>query len=75
MNKLAPVLIVLEKLTMDQGDGLTDLQHGHDLHESAMKKDLMLDLLTIMTDRVKVMFKTVGDTYDTEIGRWCTICK
>ena len=54
---------------------MTDFQRGHDLHESAVKKDLTLDFLTIMTDRVKVMFKMVGDTYDVEIGRWCTICK
>ena len=35
----------------------------------------MLDLLTVMTDRVVVKFKLGGDKYDTESGRWCTVCK
>lgn len=54
---------------------MNEHQRGSILQEKTIKKDSTLDLLTIMTDRVTVKFKTVGDSYDTVIGRWCTICK
>jgi hypothetical protein len=31
--------------------------------------------LTVMTDKVTVNFKTGADKFETETGRWCTICK
>ena len=39
-----------------------------------MKKDSMPDLL-IMSDKVTVKFKVGDDKYETEIGRWCNVCK
>ena len=42
---------------------LTDLQRGHDLHESAVKKDLTLDLLTIISVRPEGSEKTTPNMY------------
>jgi hypothetical protein len=39
------------------------------------KKDLTVDLLLVMSDKVTVKFKVAGDKYETEKGRWCNICK
>jgi hypothetical protein len=41
----------------------------------AAKKDLTVDLLLVMSDRIAVKFKVTGDKYETEKGRWCIICK
>jgi hypothetical protein len=41
----------------------------------AAKKDLTIDLLLVMSDRVTVKFKVAGNKYETEKGRWCIICK
>jgi len=40
-----------------------------------VKKDSTLDILTVMSDRVTVKFKVGHDIYETEIGRWCHICR
>ena len=40
-----------------------------------LKKDLTLDLLMIMSDKVMVKFKVGDDKYEMEIGRWCNVCK
>jgi hypothetical protein len=45
------------------------------LEDQVVKKDLTLDLLTIMSDRVMVKFKIAADTYETVKGRWCTVCR
>ena len=58
-----------------QNDGLNDHQRGADLQEKPVKKESTLDLLTIMTDKVTVKFKTSAVKHDTLIGRWCTVCK
>ncbi|KAH9953323.1 hypothetical protein BGW80DRAFT_1439430 [Lactifluus volemus] len=58
-----------------EGDGLNDHQRGPELEEKPARKDSTLDLLTIMTDKVIVNFKVAADTFETERGRWCTICK
>jgi hypothetical protein len=50
-------------------------QQGEDLHKLPTKKELTLDLLTIISDKVMVKFKTGTDIYETDIGRWCNICK
>jgi hypothetical protein len=56
-------------------DGLNDHQRGTDLHESVIKKDSTRDLLTVMSDRVKVKFLVGKDKYEMEMGRWCYLCK
>jgi hypothetical protein len=56
-------------------DDLNKHQRGDDLEEQPVKKETTLDLLTIMSDRVKVKFKMGDDKYDTEVGRWCMVCK
>jgi hypothetical protein len=56
-------------------DGLNDHQRGTDLHESVIKKDSTRDLLTVMSDRVKVKFMVGKDKYEMETGRWCYLCK
>ncbi|KAF8804814.1 hypothetical protein BYT27DRAFT_7225171 [Phlegmacium glaucopus] len=58
-----------------EDDGLNDHQQGARLEEMPIKKDSTLDLLTIMSDKVVVKFKTVPDKFDTVKGRWCNICK
>jgi len=63
------------RLTQSQGDGLNDDQRGADLETQPVKKDLTLDLLMIMSDKVTVKFKLGEDNYVTEVGRWCKICK
>jgi hypothetical protein len=40
-----------------------------------MKKDSTLDLLTMMSDRVKVKFVLAGGETIMEVGRWCNTCK
>ena len=57
------------------GDGLNDHQHGRELERRPVKKDLTLDLLMIMLDKVMVKFKTGQDKYDKETGRWCQLHK
>ncbi|KAH9002875.1 hypothetical protein EDB86DRAFT_2826719 [Lactarius hatsudake] len=58
----------------EKDDGLNDHQCRADLEEVHTKKDLMLDLLTIMTDKVTVKFKIAPNEYVTEKGWWCNIC-
>ncbi|KAH9007734.1 hypothetical protein EDB84DRAFT_1591299 [Lactarius hengduanensis] len=58
-----------------EDNGLNDHQRGANLEEVHTKKDLTLDLLTIMTDKVTVKFKIAPNEYVTEKGRWCNICK
>jgi hypothetical protein len=41
----------------------------------AAKKDLTVDLLLVMSDKVTVKFKVADDNYETVEGRWCIICK
>jgi hypothetical protein len=41
----------------------------------ATKKDLTIDLLLVMSDKVTVKFKVAEDMYETEKGRWCNVCK
>ncbi|KAF8963735.1 hypothetical protein BDZ97DRAFT_1919514 [Flammula alnicola] len=53
----------------DEEDGLNDHQCGDDLQEKPGKKDSTLDLLTVMTDKVKVRFKVGADKYEMETGR------
>ena len=50
-------------------------QQGEELTKKPVKKESMLDLLTIMSDRVMVKFKVRADTYETETERWCNVCK
>lgn len=56
-------------------DGLTHHQRGATLETVVAKKESTVDLLLVMSDRVTVKFKVAGDTYETEKGRWCNICK
>ena len=63
------------RLTQSQGDGLNDDQCGADLETQPVKKDLMLDLLMIMSDKVTVKFKLGEDNYMMEVGHWCKIWK
>ena len=49
-------------------DGLNGHQNGEDLQEKSMKKNLTHDILTVMSDRVKVKFKVRPDVYETETG-------
>ncbi|EDR01052.1 uncharacterized protein LACBIDRAFT_312616 [Laccaria bicolor S238N-H82] len=58
-----------------ENDGLDNHQCGADLQEKPVKKESMLNLLTIMTDKVTMKFKISADEYDTLMGRWCTVCK
>jgi hypothetical protein len=63
-------------LTIQQDDvGLNEHQRGDVLEEKPVKKETTLDLLTIMSDKVKVRFKLGDDKYETEVGRWCMVCK
>jgi len=63
------------RLTQSQGNGLNDDQHGAELETQPVKKDSMLDLLMIMSDKVTMKFKLGEDNYVTEVGHWCKICK
>ncbi|KAF8270622.1 hypothetical protein EI94DRAFT_1770791 [Lactarius quietus] len=59
----------------DHDDGLNNHQQGPELKERPVKKDLTLDLLTVMSDKVVVRFKTGPDKFDIEKGWWCNVCK
>jgi hypothetical protein len=50
-------------------------QRGADLVEKPVKKDSTLDILTVMSDRVKVKFMLGTEKYAMEDGQWCNICK
>ena len=77
MNKMSVLLIYhnLQRLTIYQDDGLNSHQCGANLREKPTKKDAMLDMLMIMTDKVTVRFKAEDRSYEMVIGRWCTVCK
>jgi len=66
---------IFKDLLSSKEDVLNDHQYGPDLQEQPAKKDMMLDLLTIMSDQVTVKFKLGDEKYVTEVGRWCNICK
>jgi hypothetical protein len=56
------------------GRQLNQHQQGEELETKPVKKDLTLNMLTVMSDKVKVQFK-VGRNYEEESGRWCNLCK
>jgi hypothetical protein len=41
---------------------------GEDPQEKVVKKDSTLDMLTVMSDKIKVQFKVRPDVYETDIG-------
>ena len=59
-------------LTQSYDDSLNKHQCGE---EKPVKKDLIWDLLMIISDKVMVKFKVGDDKYETETGRWCNVCK
>jgi len=65
----------MSQLTEGEQDGLNDHQRGADLQEKPVKKDSTLDILTVMSDRVKVKFIVDAGKCEVDKGRWCNICK
>ena len=65
----------MSQLTGRVQDGLNDHQCGADLQEKPVKKVSTLDILTVMSDRVKVKFIIDAGKGEVEKGRWCNICK
>ncbi|KAF8181780.1 hypothetical protein BJ912DRAFT_1023504 [Pholiota molesta] len=62
-------------IVVSDDEDLTAHQRGEKLEETVVKKELTLDLLTIMSDRVTVKFKVGPDKHLIVLGRWCNICK
>lgn len=62
-------------LTEWSNNRLNDLQRGDNLQQTPVKKDSILDLLTMTSDRVKVKFQLGPKKYEIKIGRWCNTCK
>ena len=55
--------------------GSTNINMAMPLKQSQSKKDLTLDMLTIMSDKVNLKFKVRDGEYKKKSGRWCNICK
>jgi hypothetical protein len=68
-------LIIYETLTCVKDDDLNGHHCGAKLVANPIKKELTLDLLTIMSDRVIVNFKVGENKFETEKGQWCNSCK
>ena len=65
----------MDQLTRWAQDGLNAHQRGADLEERPVKKVSSLDILTIMSDRVKVKFMVGANKSEVDTGRWCNIWK
>ena len=65
----------INQLTRWAQDGLNAHQRGADLEERPVKKVSSLDILTVMSDRVKVKFMVGPNKSEVDTGRWCNICK
>jgi len=65
----------MDQLTGWALDELNTHQRGAGLEERPVKKVSSLDILTIMSDRVKVKFMVGADKFEVDTGRWCNICK
>jgi len=65
----------MSQLTGWAQDRLNAHQHGADHQEKPIKKASTLDILTVMSDRVKVKFMVGANKSKVDAGRWCNICK
>ena len=65
----------MSQLTGWAQDGLNTHQRGADLQEKPIKKASTLDILTVMSDRVKVKFMVGTNKSKVDVGHWCNICK
>jgi len=65
----------MNQLTGWGQDGLSAHQRGADLQEKPVKKVSTLDILTIMSDKVKVKFMVGANKFEVDMGCWCNTCK